>query len=152
MRKGNIGSSLIIIALGIFMIMEARNMHSGFGGGLSPGVFPTLIGYAFAVLAAIQLVWEFIPRLQSQEKANWPEGEWRRKVLCMMGGIVVYMSIIEEVGFALATLLLVIWSIKILGSYKWQVNIGLGVLVAGVCTLVFQVLLDVKLPVGWFGI
>ena len=152
MRKGNIVSSLIIIALGVFMIMEARNMHSGFGGGLSPGVFPTLIGYAFAVLGAIQLAWEFIPRFKSQDEVNWPEGEWRKKVLCMMGGILVYMSIIEVVGFALATLLLVIWALKILGSYKWQVNIGLGVLVAGICTLVFQVLLDVNLPVGWFGI
>ena len=152
MRKGNIGSSLIIIALGIFMIMEARNMHSGFGGGLSPGVFPTLIGYAFAVLGAIQLAWEFVPRLKSQEEVNWPEGEWRKKVLYMMGGILVYMSIIEVVGFGLATLLLVIWALKVLSSYKWRVKIGLGVLVAGVCTLVFQFLLDVKLPVGWFGI
>ena len=152
MRKGNIVSSLIIIALGVFMIMEARNMHSGFGGGLSPGVFPTLIGYAFAVLGAIQLAWEFVPRLKSQEEVNWPEGEWRKKVLYMMGGILVYMSIIEVVGFGLATLLLVIWALKVLSSYKWRVKIGLGVLVAGVCTLVFQFLLDVKLPVGWFGI
>lgn len=150
MRVGNIGASIFLMVLGIFMVIESGNMIAL--AGMNPGVVPKVLGIGIAGLSAILLVTEFVPHLQSQGKMDWPEGRARTKVVTTAGVILLYLATLEWVGFTLGTFCFVVTIIKVLGQYKWVTNLAAGIATTAVCVTVFQILLDLKLPGGFIGI
>lgn len=151
MRSANIVAAIVTLALGVFMVFEAGRMHSGFGGGLNPGVFPRLLGSGLVVLSVIQLAAEFVPRFASIGGAGWPRGKDGVRVLLVGAALITYLVAMEYIGFTVATFLLVLFLVHLLGSFKWPVKLAAAVFSTALCTTVFQYWLDLKLPGGFLG-
>lgn len=152
MRPGNLAASVIIITLGIFMIIESGKMNIGFSGGLQAGVFPRMLGSGLGSLGVLLFLSEWFPAFRSKEKIEWPSGKYRVRVLLVAAAILLYIGIIKWIGFIVTTFLFVFFLIKVLSVYKWAVCASVSLFTTGLCTLVFQYWLDLKLPSGIFGI
>jgi len=150
MRVGNIFAALFLLSLGIFMIVESGNMIGL--AGLNPGIVPKILGIGITSLSALLLVFEFVPRLQASGKINWPVGHARTKILTTIVAILLYLGTLEWVGFSLGTFFFVVAVIRVLGQYKWTMNIAAGIATTALCVTVFKILLDLKLPGGLIGI
>lgn len=151
MRTGNMVAALATVVLGLFMAIEAGNMNIGFTGGLHAGIFPRLLGFGLGLLGVIQLLQEL--RLASAGGGGiaWPQGRYRRQLLAVSAAVIGYLLAITWLGFAVTTWVFSLAVIRVLGDYRWPM-VGFAALVtAGLSTLVFQVLLDLKLPGGWLG-
>ena len=131
--------------LGGWMILQARSFPpaaSQYDPG--PGAFPALIGWGFLLVGAGVGVAELLRGL-SITAAGGANG--RHRIFAIMGGIALYATLFERLGYVLATAT---------GLWIWSVTLGEGRLRAGVFALAvavisyfaFHYLLGVRLPTG----
>lgn len=152
MRLGNLTASVLIIALGIFMVFEAGKMNIGFSSGLQAGVFPRILGSGLGVLGLLLFLSEWLPSFRSKDTIEWPAGKYRVRVLLIAAAILLYIGTIKWIGFVLTTFLFVFFLTRLLGAYRWTVSASVSLLTTSSCTVVFQYWLDLKLPSGILGI
>lgn len=152
MRFGNIIAAIVTSLLGIFMMDQAKQMHSGFAGGLSAGVFPHLLGAGLVFLGGVQLFLEFHPRLRESGDIEWPQGRRRTKVLLLIAALTGYLGTLEWLGFTLVNLVFTICLVRLLGDFSWRKTLFVSLATALFCALVFQSWLDLGLSGGILGI
>lgn len=152
MRLGNLVASIVIIVLGIFMIVESGKMNTGFSSGLNAGVFPRMLGGGLGLLGAVLFLAEWFPSSRSSGSIEWPSGKYRARVLLVAAAILLYIGMINWLGFTLTTFLFALSLVKILGRYGWATNFFASLATTSLCTVVFQYWLDLKLPGGLLGI
>lgn len=152
MRKGSIVAALITFAIGLFLVVQSNKLPAGFSGALGADIFPRWLGVGIMLLSLVQLLSEFVPSLRSPGSIAWPEGRWRNQVVCVGTSTFVYLCSLDILGFSLATLLIVAALVRILGGYRWLPTLGIAVLSAALCTVIFKFWLEVQLPGGLLGI
>ncbi len=66
----------------------------------------------------------------------------------------LYVVLLEQIGFLLVSFLFLLASMFVLGSYRWVMNLVVSVGVLGVIYIVFEELFSVVLPAGylWQGV
>lgn len=151
MRQGNIVSALITFALGLFIVIQSNKLPAGFAGTLGADVFPRWLGTGIMALSIFQVISEFFPKLKSSGPIAWPQGKWRNQVLYVAMSIIIYLSVLDIVGFSLGTFLLVAALVRIFGQYRWLTILGVALFSATLCTTVFKIGLEVQLPNGLLG-
>ncbi|HWH78192.1 MAG TPA: tripartite tricarboxylate transporter TctB family protein [Candidatus Binatus sp.] len=110
-----------------------------------PGFFP--FGAAIAIGAIASLRWL---RTRSQKPSiilATSESEWR-KIACVIFGMAAYALLLEPLGFALCTFLLMLFYLKVIALQRWQLSLGFALAVALLAHLFFDLLLNAQLPRG----
>ncbi len=140
---GDIGGSLLFIAIAIAVIIGSIQLQVGTPTNPQPGFFPLLGGVVVTALASILLVQGWLGRGRRAQAL----GEVRRPAV-LVAGIAVYVAILDPVGYLLATLLLSAAFLRVLGVRSWRA-LGLASCVLSVGSyLIFARLLGVELPPG----
>jgi len=62
--------------------------------------------------------------------------------------IALYMMLLKPLGFLLASFLFLVASMRLFGSRRWSLNVGVSLLSLAVIHLVFSTLFSVVLPRG----
>jgi putative tricarboxylic transport membrane protein len=115
-------------------------------GGLrnpGPGFFPWWLGVVLVFLGAVLLVQAIRGAAGAAGGATRPG-----KIVLLLAALVVYVVILDAVGYAIATFLLVVFMVRALEPQRWAVALTLAVLAAGGSYVLFALWLGVPLPAG----
>lgn len=142
--------SVILMLFGIAIM--AGSLRYTFGTFDNPGAgflpfFTGLFITGFSVLTLLQIVkhrWRSLGEM-------WEGAKWSR-ALIVTACLVVYVAFLMDVGFLLATVILMGFLLRVLARIDWKVTIFAALVATLGFYLVFQVWLEAQLPRGWLGI
>lgn len=127
----------------------------GFGhfGAPGPGFLPTLIGGILAGLSLGLFVKSVLVKAELEGTASfWKEkGSWR-KVSFTLLSLILYLALLNYLGYMLTTFLFLGYLIKFIGKRGWVLSIFVSILATLVSYNVFSRWLGVPLPSGIFRI
>ncbi|MCX5914790.1 MAG: tripartite tricarboxylate transporter TctB family protein [Deltaproteobacteria bacterium] len=143
------GSLFFFILLSGAICFESYNLGLGTLSNPAPGLFPFLTG---AILGFLSILWLVINLL--------PGGPWGwlnisiswGRVVPMLGGLFLYSIILDFLGFALATFLLVLALLKGIERKSWVSSSMVAIGISIFSYIVFRIWLRVQLPEGFLGI
>lgn len=153
--KGDLWSGAVLVALGVFVINEARNWEYMGSEGPGPGFFPLWYGIAMVVLSLF-LVATAVRRLL-KPKGTGSQGaaatDWAGigRALGCWAVFAASVALLKVLGFLLALALLTVFIAWVM--YGKPLKIALAAAVGNMAGfyLVFPLALSVELPVGMLG-
>jgi putative tricarboxylic transport membrane protein len=149
---GELGFILLLIAFSAFLLWQAWRI-SGFESITSAGVFPM----AAALVMLLSLAVVFVRSMRVPREAQAPDesrlGHFVRRlspgvVVSFSVAIVVYMLVMEWLGFLLSSFLFLVVSMRLLGSARWILNLLLSAVMLAAIYVVFHTAFSVVLPEG----
>ena len=136
-------SVFVFMALGVFVILEARAMNIGKFTDPGPGLFPLLLGIILLILSSISLLILSIEDLpKSSEKST------RKNVYYILGVLLAFILVLPVLGYGLTACLLLFFLIKIVSGQKCIPSVFWSILFTGASYLVFVRCLEVRFPKG----
>ena len=147
MKRADIIAGLFLIALGIFIILEAAKLDYTSEYGPGPGFLPLWLGIGFLALAS-PLVVTSVAR-PSEEKKNLWRGAQR--AIISWAGLVVSVALLKSVGFVLSFTLLAVFLVWVVDRRSPFTALTMAVCSALGFYLIFTVALGLPLPKGPWG-
>ena len=142
-RDGKIGVFLLIVSF--FLCYGAIKLGIGKTHDPGPGFFPFLAGLIIAVLSLILIITSF----QAQHQHSLPEGPLLTgRAALTLGVFLISGFLVEKAGFFIITFFVTMTMLWINGVKKWPFLFLVAILTSVGIYLVFNVLLDVRLPLG----
>jgi putative tricarboxylic transport membrane protein len=136
-------AAVAVLALGAGAAEEASKLPFGTVRNPGPGFVPWWLGLVLLFLGAVLLV----QALRARERAGGGEARpW--KIALLLAALAVYVLVLDAVGYAIATFLLVVFMLRALEPHRWPVALAVAVLAAGGSYVLFAVWLGVPLPAG----
>ncbi len=111
------------------------------------GFFPLLLGAVIGILATILQLIKFFSKEQADIKVFVPF----KKIIPLVVSLFAYVLFIELLGFVVATLLLIVFFLKMIESLSWKLTAPVAIGMPLLTYLVFRDLLRIQLPRGPFG-
>ena len=133
---------LASIAEGIRLItMEKIQLYDVLG----PGWYTIGVGFALSILGSAYLISQLKKGL---DKAKTVDRELRKKMLCMIGALVVYTLLVDTAGYVLSTVIFFLIIFRVVGYRSW-LTIGLMSVGISICFyVIFGYWLKMVLPRG----
>ncbi len=141
-NRRDLTASLAFLALGVGICVGASRLGFGSVHAPEPGFFPWLGGVALLLLSVVLLA-QAVRRVPA---ATAPTGEWGRAAF-LLATLVLYVPVLEPVGYPLATMALCAAALRILGI-RWPLAVSVGVGLAVATFILFHRVLGVELPPG----
>jgi putative tricarboxylic transport membrane protein len=136
----NIVTALAVVVLGVAALFGALSLGVGSAREPGPGTWPLLVSVALAVLGAALLL--SFRRTSDAEKFS----SSGLLVLAGLATMVVFVALIEVVGFEIpAALLCFVW-LRFLGREGWRMSVITSLAVVAGFYLVFVAALAVPIP------
>lgn len=152
MKKADLITSVILLVISGYVIQEAWRMPPSATFGPGSGFLPFWLGVLLTVLAVILLATAW--RRQATEKDSKSPFPGKRALIAIgsvLGGLAVYIVLIEVLGYLVDTFLYVAFLLGIVERQRWPITVGVAVLTTAGLYLIFQVLLGITLPSNMFG-
>jgi len=148
-KAADLWSGLVLAALGVFIIMEARQWEFLGPDGPGAGFFPLWYGIAMVVLSAALVIASLLRKpSQADGGVNWRE---TGRVLAVWLALVVAVATLKVSGFVINFAVLTFFIVAVM--YRRPPLLAASV--AAACTagfyLVFPLALGVSLPAGMLG-
>ena len=140
-RTTRVVLAVFFVALGALSIVEALRVKDDWQGAK---LMPAVIGALLIVLGVAHVT-------LGDQVATWPDRAGLRRVLLMLGVLVLYVAILPEAGFLPATAILTFAVVRALGAYSWAMTAVWTVAVAVASHVVFKHWLGMPLPAGPLG-
>jgi putative tricarboxylic transport membrane protein len=142
----DVALSAFFSVIGLLAIVDSQRLGSGWGSdGPQSGYFPFLIGSVLLLASLFNLVMALRSRAASGTFVTW--GQFQL-VLVMMVPTAVFVAAIPFVGIYVASAILAIAFLRVLGGYSWLGSIAFGISVSVIAFLMFDVWFLVPLPKG----
>jgi putative tricarboxylic transport membrane protein len=135
------------MGIGISLAFSAYRLRLGELRSPGPGLMPFLWGislFACSLPILIRALW----RKYEQRHENVWSGVAFKRLIVVVVSLLSYTLILEKIGFAVSTFLLLLLLFKAIGSRKWSFSLIASVLTVAVSYFVFVILLKVELPLG----
>jgi hypothetical protein len=147
MRLVEITTALGLFCIGAWVIFDSLRLGSASASGSPPaGFFPFYIGSMLCLCAGLRLFRARAGEVSGSNRLSSREGG--RRVLQVLVASVVYVCVIELIGFYVASAILVAVYLRGLGRRGTAASIGMGGAVMAAMFLVFEVGLAVPLYQG----
>jgi putative tricarboxylic transport membrane protein len=148
--KGQAAVYLGICLFSVFLLSQALSLGAGALHEPGPGLWPALLAVGLAVTAAMGTVVSLSAR-NRPDPASPSVSARKSDIIFAILSLLGFAVALRWLGFALASLLLILLWLRVLGNYRWWVAVLGGVLATVVTMVVFQVALGLQLPAGtWF--
>ena len=146
MKKTYCIANLFWLALATAAAIGAWQL--GVGNFHSPGAgfLPFYAALLFGGLALVSLLQD-LKAMTGPGSELWGEVRWGRWI-AMVASLFAYVALLEWLGFATATFLLMLVLFRILEPYRWTMVLLFSLLTMGCAYLFFVVLLECRLPGG----
>ena len=135
------------LLLSIYASSEAVRLGLGTGTRPGPGFFPFGAAAAIGIIALSRLLKARVERPPMTISADSTTGD-SKKILWVIGGLVLYGLVLEFIGFVLCTFILVAFFLKAVASRSWVTTLSFALSVALAAHLFFNVALKAQLPTG----
>jgi putative tricarboxylic transport membrane protein len=136
------------LLLAFYFAAAATKLGLGAGGRPGPGFFPFGSACLIGIIALFRLL--NAHRTKPSAILVTSANEWR-KIACVIFGMLVFGLLLESLGFALCTFLLMAFYLAIVAAQNWRVSLGFAFAVAILSHLFFDTLLHAQLPRGILG-
>lgn len=144
MRRANLISGLVLLALGGYVILRARTFPDLPDGTPGPGDFPVIIAIVMMGLVVLMLIGN-LKTTDTKPVFDFRSVDFRRVILVALA-ICAYVALLEVVGFLIATPLALLGTMLLINRESIPLKLlATGLTTAGLYGL-FQVLLKVPLP------
>jgi putative tricarboxylic transport membrane protein len=158
--RKEIASSLVLILFSLTFLVYTTRYPLDDLASPGPAVFPLLLGGVLLLLAVWQLTRALLaPRATPERggekgskvkalKAFFHENQGEAKVLILTSLLILYILMIQWIGFFVSTFLLIIFSSRLMEAKDWTgpilLSMGLGLF----CYFLFEVWLKLSFPRG----
>ncbi len=157
MKKKNLILLGALAVLGGLVLYWMRDLPSGTAAtGYGPDFYPKVLLVVLAILAVILLIQTLMNKGDAAEDPNEekPEPAENRHQWIMMAIFtamgIAYALLLNTLGFIIASILLVLGGMKLMGG-KWLPSIIISVVVVVVLYVGFKIGFKVQLPDGILG-
>ena len=151
MRKGLITSSVVLIGLSLYGIIESSRLERTMKMGVGIAFFPLSMSILIGGLAGVLLVGILKGRIQVKERPIFERGGFPR-VITIVGLLLGYLILIEGIGYVPSTFLFFAAMVFFLEKGR----ILKTLLTSAACTfflyVIFRLWLKSPLPTGLLGI
>jgi putative tricarboxylic transport membrane protein len=146
--------SVFWLIIGVYTAVRAYRLGLGKLRDPGPGFIFFLAALLLVILSTIDLGMTFIRKLKidkdKRDEPIWSGVRWQ-KVLLVLGGLSIYIYVLNFLGFLLSAFILMVFLFKSVEPTKWWIAI--------VCSLgtilfsygIFQLWLKVPFPTGVLG-
>ncbi len=134
-------SGAMFVAVGVAALVLGSKYTLGSAARMGPGYFPRLLGILLVVLGAILAL-----RALATDGERVPRFRWWPTVL-VLGSVVVFGQIVQTVGLALSTVMLILVASAASREFLWKEAFVAGVALAALSVGVFIVGLKLALPI-----
>lgn len=153
MRNRNLISGVFFLGAGVVITIYA--ITYGLGGSRSPGPgflpFLTGIGLVLLSLALITSTLRDRTLIHKQTEKFFPEKDSSKKIILSISALLLFGLLLEYLGYALTTLLFMIFVLRLIGSRKWMTALLCSASTAICFYILFEMLLKSQLPKGMLG-
>lgn len=157
--RKEIASSLVLILFSLTFLVYTTRYPLDDWASPGPAVFPLLLGGVLLLLAFWQLIRAFLAQRTSDKggetrskvkalKAFLHENQGEAKVLILTSLLILYIVMMQWIGFFVSTFLLVILSSRLMEAKDWFRPILLSAGVGLFCYFLFEVWLKLSFPRG----
>ena len=157
--RKEIASSLVLILFSLTFLVYTTRYPLDDWANPGPAVFPLLLGGVLLLLAAWQLIRALLaPGKPDREegksskvkalKAFLRENQGEAKVIILTALLILYIFLVQWLGFFVSTFLLVILSSRLMEAKDWIRPIVLSAGVGLFCYFLFEVWLKLSFPRG----
>ena len=136
-------AGLIFVLIGVGVIIGALKLRVGSATEPQPGFFPFVGGVLLLILSSIL----FVQGLRGRSLGTKAFGELRRPAILIVA-MVVYVVILDGVGYVIATIMLSAIVLRILETKSWWVIVVASLVLSVGSYILFDRLLGVTLPNG----
>ena len=139
-----VGVAAIALALGAAAAYESAKLPFGTLRNPEPGFFPWWTSVFIVVLALVLLV----QALRAGSSAARERAGRVGKVATLLVVLAIYTSLLDPLGYALCTFLLVLFMLRVTDPQRWAVALSMAMITAVGSYVLFAVWLKVPLPRG----
>ena len=141
--------SIVLVTVGLAVALGSLGYDFGTLDTPGAGFLPFFSGLTMAVFAAIPMV-QSLKRGWMPLRSLWEGTKWQRGILVTVG-LLFFCFFLRDLGFALATLFLMIFFFRLLQKPKWKTTLFVALVTTASFYLLFQVWLEAQLPRGFLG-
>ena len=144
----------MIFLFGGFTTVLSLRMPIGTFRMAGTGLFPLCLGIILMILSGVFMLNVFFQeKKRKTERVSSVETPGSGMVMILFLGTMVFITLFfDRLGYPLASFILMVALLRILGMKKWARNLTLSVGTAIVCYFLFVQWLKIPLPKGWMGI
>lgn len=146
MKKTYLIANLFWLALATLAAIGSWRLEVGTVHNPGAGFLPFYASVLFAVLAVVSLIKD-LAKMSGPAGEVWGGVRWIRWIT-MVASLFIYVALLDWLGFAVATFLLMLVLFRILEPYRWTTVLLMSLLTMGSAYLFFVVLLESRLPRG----
>lgn len=151
-RRWHLLGFMLLVAAGAYAV--AVSLQLGLWRQASPGegLFPFLAAVAMTVFAVAGLAGVLRARPTREPQPSDRGGDLRLTLLrvgAYLVGLVFYAATLDALGFAVSTIVVVIFILRFAERYAWGTTLGLAVATAAACHVLFVRWLGAILPTGF---
>jgi putative tricarboxylic transport membrane protein len=157
--RKEIASSLVLILFTMIFLVYTTRYPLDNWESPGPAVFPLILGGVLLILSVWQMIRALLARKApggAGEKGRGIDGlkrflrenEGEKKVVILTVMLVLYVLLMQWIGFFVSTFLLVILSSRLMQAKDWGRPIALSVGVGLFCYLLFEVWIKLNFPRG----
>jgi putative tricarboxylic transport membrane protein len=147
LRTADLVTGTLAISVGLVTLLASRSIKAMAGESLDPRTLPMMVGWAM-ILAGAGIVHSGWRYRGAPVPVHWPDTDGLRRLVVTAVLLLLYVALIEPIGFPIVTAVFVAAHSWYLGRYRAWVTI-LGGLVTGIVVYyVFMQLLELTFPLG----
>lgn len=153
MKKPNIISAAVGIAISLYVIFTSITFPEDHVMKIGPGFFPLLLAILFLIFSIILILKEILSKKSKEEfdKFSFKDPGIIRSLITL-GALIVYIILLPYLGFIIDTIILLVF-LMLLMKYKKYLIIGVtSVGVSFAVFFIFEKLLNITLPMGFIEI
>ena len=143
-RDGKIGVSLLVLA--VFLCYGSLKLGLGQTNNPGPGFFPFLAGVVIGGLSVLLVTSSL--RKSAQHRKQERDSFVTRGASLILGSLLIFGFLVERVGFFFCAFFTIFLMLRANGVKKWSSLLLFSFLTCLAVFLVFNSLLDVRLPLG----
>ena len=151
MGTKNFIGAIVLLCLGLFYLFASLPYERGSMRNPGPGLFPIFIAIALIGCGGLLMVTSIIGEKKGEKLNEIWKGLAPRNIssaAMMVGGIILYLFIIDALGFLLSSAMLMIFLAWLMGGRRRIINMAVGLVSVGILYWLFWVIMRVPLPQG----
>jgi len=149
LKRQHLISDGVWLVLGLAVCIEAWRLTVGDFTRPGPGFLPFWAGALLALLSLISLI-QTMAEKPDEEPSVWA-GVNIAKLGLVMLALLLYVVLLDTLGFLVCTFLLLLFLFRVVEPYRWYIVLLASALSLASVYILFVRLLEVRLPSGVLG-
>jgi len=150
MRRADQITGIVMLVFSLTVAYTSWQMPQRVEFGPGMGFLPFWLAVIMTVLSVLLLVDASLRKVAAGGNP-FPAPRALLNVVLVIAGLGVFVAVLDTVGFAVSTTLYIVYLLAVVQKEPWVKSAIVSVLSTGGLFVVFQVLLEVKLPKNIFG-